>query len=291
MRAGSAGARRTWYAAGAMMLLAPVALTAAAQSVAWTGSLYGATGRYIFAERSTDVALSNGLAITVGPLRLSGSIPVVFQSTPWVALGGTGTIPTGGGQHGVVGQQSGTGGFGRRQRVTLPSSGDIREIGIGDPVAFASLDVVDAGDGALTLNVTGSVKVPLASADDGFGTGEWDWGAGAGLSTKFGSSMLFVDAAYWQIGDMPSLPLRDVLTGGAAIGRLLGEGPWSGMLTFSGSQATIAGSDPPMQAGVIVSRRGASESSVSVGLSFGLTTSSPDVAASIGWRVPIARSH
>lgn len=277
-----------WCVSGTALAIAPAATPVSAQSVAWTGSLYGATGTYIFTERSTNVALSTGLSVHAGSLRLSGSVPLVFQSTPWVAMGGAGPLPTGGSQHGAVGQRSGMGGFSRRgQRVALPAGGESHQIGLGDPLLFASLDVVREHASLPTLTITAGVKAPIASADDGFGTGEWDWSAGAAASRTLGPTMVFVDAAYWRMGDMPSLPLRDVVAGGGAIGRLFGDGAWSGMLSFSASQATIAGTDAPVQVGIVVGRRSAPARSLSAGIAFGLTSTAPDVAVSLGWNVPL----
>lgn len=280
--------RRARRAVAGLAVLLPVAGVLPAQSVAWTSSIYGATGDYIFTERSTNVALTNGLTLTAGRVRLSGSLPIVFQSTPWIAMSGAGPVPTGGSMHGTVGDESGQYGHRRGLRVSLPASGVTDEIGLGDPMFFGGVDLVRERGGLPTVSVTGGIKVPISSADDGFGTGELDYGAGVALSRAFDRTMLFLDGAYWVIGDMPDLPLRDVFTVGAAVGRILGDGDWSALLSASGSQATIDGSDPPVQAGVMVSRRWLSGRSLSGSISIGLTSSAPDVAASLGWRVPLS---
>ena len=277
-------------AAAGALLLAPAVRALPAQALAWTSSLYGTTGDYIFSERSTSLAFSNGLALTTWRVRLSASVPIIFQSTPWVAMGGAGPVPTGGPMHGAVGEQSGQWGRqGRGLRVTLPTTEVASDMGLGDPTVFGGFDLVRRGGTSTAVTITGGLKVPVASAADGFGTGEWDAGAGLAVSRSIGRLMFFLDGSYWFLGDMPDLPLRDVITYGGAVGRVLGDGDWSTLVSFSGSEAAIEGSDAPAQIGVMLSRRWQSGKSLSGGLSVGLTSSAPDVAASLGWRVPLGR--
>ena len=282
-------AHRILGTAGSILIMAAPGLPA--QSVAWTGSLYGATGDYIFTERSSTVAITTGLALTTWRLRLSASLPVILQSTPWVAMGGAGPIPTGGPMHGTVGEQSGQwGGHHRRGlEVPLPTKGIGSDIGIGDPVLFGAIDLLREGGMSPSLTLTAGVKAPLASAEKGFGTGEWDVGAGLALSRALGRTMVFLDGSYWLMGDMPALPLNDVLTYGLGIGRILGDGDWSALVSFAGGQATIEGSDDPAQLAALLGHRWQSGTALSGSLSFGLTSSSPDLAASLSWRVPIGR--
>lgn len=284
-------ARRMMGAAAGALLVASAASSLPAQVIAWTGSLYGTTGEYIFSERSSSLAVSNGLALTTWRIRLSASVPVIFQSTPWVAMGGAGPVPTGGPMHGTVGEQSGQWGHqGRGLRVTLPTTEASSAVGLGDPTIFGGFDLKRAGGTSTAITLTGGLKVPVANADDGFGTGEWDVGAGLALSRSIGRTMFFLDGSYWILGDMPDLPLRDVITYGGAVGRVLGDGDWSTLVSFSGSEAAIEGSDAPAQLGAMLSRRWQSGRSLSASLSVGLTSSAPDVTASLGWHIPLG-SH
>lgn len=288
MRASQAR-RWSWAAAtvAGMTLVMPAALPLDAQQISYTGGLYGATGEYIFTERSTSLALVNGLAIAAGRFRLSASIPLVYQSTPWVSLSGAGPIPTGGPQRGEVAQ--GSGGSGRRaHRITLPDTGSYDRVGIGDPTLLATIDLVPWRAGVPSFYLSAAAKAPVASVDQGFGTGEWDYAAGMGASVLLGRMALEADGMYWVMGDVPELPLRDVVSYSASVGRVLGDGSWTAMATVFGSGATIRGSDAPAQAGVLVRRFWPSGRSVTVGLSAGVTSSAPDVSFSMGWRVPLS---
>ncbi|HEX6536637.1 MAG TPA: hypothetical protein VF041_18770 [Gemmatimonadaceae bacterium] len=293
--------RRAARAAAGVVLaawaIAPAAVRA--QSLAYTGALQGSTGEYIFTERSFSLALYNGLSLSLGRLRLSASLPVVLQNTPWVTLGGTGPVPTGGPQHEMTGEQMGGGGMGeggqgrRGGSVVLPDTGGYDEVGVGDPMLFASIELFGDRGSRPAVAITGAVKAPVADAAQGFGTGEWDYSAGFSLSKSVGRALLFLDGSYWMLGDMSGLPLRDVFSYGVSLGVPFGRGgggagaSWSAIVSFSGSQAAIAGSDAPAEAGVLVSRLSPSGRSLAAGVSLGLTRSSPDVSAMIGWRVPL----
>ncbi|HEX6059843.1 MAG TPA: hypothetical protein VFZ11_12610 [Gemmatimonadaceae bacterium] len=274
------------FLAGAQ--LAPAMTAPGAQQVTYTGSLHGASGDYIFTERTSSVALVSGLALELGRLHLSATVPLLLQSAPWVTTGGAGPVPTGGPRYESVAEWSGRGGR-QHGRITLPASAEPSEVGIGDPMLFAGVSLVEGGAGP-GVSLEGAVKAPVADVARGLGTGEWDYGAGLGASLPFGRTALYLDGMYWVLGDMPGLPLRDVLSWSGAIGRIFRDGEWSALASVSGSGATIEGSDAPVQAGVMLGRRWASGRTISASLSVGLTESASDVAGSVGWRVPLSRA-
>ena len=268
--------------------LAPATTAPGAQQVTYTGSLQGATGDYIFTERTSSVALFSGLALELGRLHLSATVPLLLQSAPWVTSGGAGPVPTGGPRYESVAEWSGRGGR-QHGRIALPASAEQSEVGIGDPMLFAGLALVQSGMGP-GVSLEGAVKAPVADVERGLGTGEWDYGAGLGASLPFGRTALYLDGMYWVLGDMPGLPLRDVVSWSGAVGRIFRDGEWSALVSPSGSGATIAGSDAPVQAGLMIGRRWAGGRAISASLSVGLSESASDVAGSVGWRVPLARA-
>jgi hypothetical protein len=151
--------------AGTMwMILATTPLYA--QDLAYTGSLYFATGDYIFTDRTSSLSLSNGLTLSTGTLNLSASLPVIGQSTPWISAIGIGSVPSGGTQRGQVD------GKGRRgKQVTLVDTTQYDQVGIGDLLLHVDTEVLRESRMTPSFSLSGGVKFPIADVDRGFGTG------------------------------------------------------------------------------------------------------------------------
>lgn len=257
-----------------------------AQRVSWTGAAGASTGRYVLAERSTTGYLSSGIAMEAGRLELAGSLAVVGQSTPWVTASGVGPLATGGPQHGALADSLGTGGRRRRggSSVALADTGSYATMGVGDALLSGRVRLSDGGGALPVTSLSVHAKAPLASADDGLGTGEWDYAVAAGAAWTVGRNVLAVDGAWWWIGDMPALTLRDVPTWSVAVGRLSASGRWSAYLSAAGAGAAVEGTDAPAQLGATLLREGEGRS-IGLGVSAGLSESSPDVAVTLTWRV------
>jgi len=285
--------------------MAAAAASLPAQTLTYTGALQGATGNYIFSQRTTTAALSSGLALSAGRFTLSASLPVLYQSTPWISQSGAGLIPTGGpesgtahgGKGGGAGPGSGSGGgmgaitVGGARDIVLPDTAQFDKVGVGDPAAFASLRLVDDHGAVPALHVTGAVKVPVADVRTGFGTGEWDYGAGAGLGKQLGATFLAADVMYWWLGDMPDLALTNPVTFAATVSRLVGGERFAVYANAWGSTKTLADTDAPAQVGAGVCRMQRGLCVLGVGVNVGLTSSSPDVSGTISWQVPLLRGR
>lgn len=297
------GWRRAARVAFGAALAAPFAPRGSpAQQVTWSGSVQGTTGDYYFTQRTTNVAFFNQLGIQAGRFRAWTSMPIIYQNTPWVTFGGVGPVPSGGPEHAMVGEQirqrrQGGGGpqagpQGARMTtvVTVPDTGTYSEIGFGDPILGGDLELMTETASRPSISLTAGVKAPVGSTANGFSTGEWDYGAGLGVARSIGRTLFAVDGAYWVLGDMPGLPLRDVFSYSVALGRVLGEGGWSVLGSFAGSQATVDGIDPAATAGLTVNRRFMSGMGLYTSITAGLTSSSPDFGLAVGWHVPFARA-
>jgi hypothetical protein len=259
----------------------------AGQQVVYTGTVQVSSGDYIFTERTTSLYFVNGLEVSAGSVRLSGTLPVVSQSTPWVTYGSV-PIPSGGAGGGEVARQMGRmSGKGGRTVVILPvpDEGLVHQTGIGDPLVHADVEVVaDRGSQpALRFNVSG--KIPVTDPDDGFGTGEWDYGAGVSLAKQRGRHSVFVDVAYWRFGDLPDLELKDGVAYGVGYGQVLGTGRWSVLASVSGWTSILDGADPPVRVGLGLSRLLTPGRSLSLIAGVGLTETAPDVSIALGWRL------
>lgn len=279
----------------AVLFLAATSLEVVwAQTVSYSGSLQYATGSYIFSERTHSIYLSNGLNLSTERVNVSASVPVIFQSTPWVSYTTVGGVPSGGPQQGAVrNRRGGNGDQGRgghnRSDFALPDTASYNQIGMGDPSSRIDLEVIQGTQTRPGLSLVGTAKAPLADVDRGFGTGAWDAGLGVALSKRLGSWFLFGEAVHWWMGDMEDLVLQNSVSYAASVGRAFQQGKLGLLLSFSGYTAEIVEDvDPPLQgsAGLNYSF-GDGRYSLSSSASFGLTESMPDVSFALGWRIQL----
>lgn len=300
--------------------LSEVALVApaGAQEVVYSGSFQYATGTYLFTERTNSAYFLNGLAVQAGALRVSANLPVIYQSTPWVSYTTGGGVPTGGPQQGEVqdslgGRMGGPlalGSYARgmnapaasgigaatsprsmpaptamSRRFTLPDTASFDQVGVGDPTFRVDVDLVRPGRSDVTVTLSGQVKAPVADPERGFGTGEWDGGGALSVAGRVGGSvLLFGEVGYWVLGDMPELELQDPVSYSVGIGHALGDGRVSLLASLSGYSRILADTDPPLDVGGAIGYRIAEGRSLNLGLTIGLSESSPDFAVSAGWR-------
>lgn len=287
-------------------VLAASSPSAAQQSpdLTYTGSLSYSTGEYLFTERSHSVSLLNGLQVRWDRVQLSASMPLIYQTTPWITSTSGTPIPTGGPQSGTVrdslmrrggdGMGPGASASMRGSRVeaahepiTIDDTVSYDEVGAGDPLAGLSITAVREEDGApLTISFRGDVKLPVGDADAGFSTGELDYGVGGSLSRQLGGqAYVFTDLEYWAFGDMPELELKNALGYAAGVGHVSGSVGVSAM--FSGYTRILEGTDPPMtiSGGLSVFPGQRGRTGISFTVSAGLSESSPDFSTSAGWSV------
>lgn len=278
-----------------LALLAPGPL--AAQGIRLDGGLGVTSGTYLFEERTTTWSVSAGLAAEFGAFTLRGSVPVYRQNSTLVAGSATGHIPTGGSSSGTVadsGRSRGTrGGMGSGALVALShgavevpasASGEY-QTALGDPIL--SLSWRTRGARGTTIGLGATVKLPVADTAT-FGTGEWDVGASAALSHPVGGGFLLgVDVAYWRMGDLETLELRDPIYGSASLG-YLGPAGWGGMLVASGGTTMVEGFDGPLSIGAGVHRVSGARS-WSVLSTVGLSETSPDFSIALLWGVRLSR--
>lgn len=302
--AGGLGSFRTGrHAAGWAMgfvfaLSAASAVPSVAQEVRYSGSLSYSTGSYVFAERTHSFWFSNGFGVSGHRWSASTTLPVILQNSGVLSVvGGTG-VPTGGEGSGAVSRRQGNGTIGTRRRdgsgsgAPTPSDSVVvfrnaYEVEIGDPSVRLSLDALTTTGTVRSLSFNLGAKVPIRSVESGVGTGAWDVGAGASLALGLGSVWMFADAGYWWFGDMPDLELSDAVSYSLGLSRLVAGGRMSILANVSGSSRIVPTADPPLSASLGLSRFFTRGSSLSVGLSAGLTESASDVSAYVGWSLPL----
>ncbi len=265
-------------AAGILAWILAAFAAADAAEISYNGSLQFATGHYIFTERSTGLYLFSGMAVRRSPLRFSASIPVIFQNNPWITYTGSGLLPSGGTQH----TDTDT-----RGRIRLPDTTDYVDMGLGDMFLRTDLELLETRGMRPGLQLSGSVKVPIADTEAGFGTGEWDYGIGLSTSAAAGGFLLMADAMYWFLGDMPGLVLEDALSYAISAGRPLPGGRYGLIVSFFGYTRTIEDVDPPLQVSLGLTYLTETGGSFNGNVSAGLTESAPDIGVSLGWQVPL----
>ena len=273
--------RRTYAAAVIVLANITTATSLYGQTVNYTGSLQFSTGKYIFTERTSSLYFYNGLIVNAGQFSVSASIPLIVQNSPWISTSGVGMIPSGGTQHSEVGKAT------RRNKIALEDSTNYEEIGLGDPFVSGMLNLLEERGAIPGLSFTTGVKIPMASADQGFGTGEWDYGFGGSLSKSFRSTFIFVDVSYWVLGDLPDLDFEDPVLYSFAVGHTLADGEWGVLASLSGNSRTIERVDPPMQVSLAGNYRVSTDIHLMGSVAVGLTETSPDFVVSFGWRTGI----
>lgn len=275
-----------------LALLTPGPL--AAQGIRFDVGLGVTTGTYLFEERTTNWSLSAGLALEESGFTLRGAVPFYYQNTTLVSGTGTGHIPTGGSSSGAVADSGQTrkhgGDMGMRPSLphgavdVPPSAVTGYQAAVGDPAV--SLNWRSQGTGATRVGVGGVVKIPVADTAT-FGTGERDVGAMAGVSHLIGDGiMVGLDLAYWWLGDLEDLELRDLISGTASLA-YLSENRWGATVLVSGGTAVLDGYDAPFSVGAGVHRL-AGASSWSLVSTAGLTETAPDLTVGLLWSLRLA---
>lgn len=268
-----------------------------AQQVTYSGGMFYAGGSYVFDRRTDAFFLSNGLRLTVGRLELSATVPLIAQNGGVVTQVAGGTwLPTGGTESGAIARRQGDGSVGTRRQgggmMPTPDSTTVvfdesYSVNVGDPSMSVSVEAFSGFGSLRSVRISASAKAPLADVESGVGSGAWDFSLGGALTVGVGSALLFADASYWWLGDLPDLELID----GVAYGFGVSVPAFAGsslLLMLSGTARSIETVDPPLSLLGSLSRSVGSRTFLSGGLGVGLTESAPDVAVHLGWSVRLS---
>jgi hypothetical protein len=94
---------------------------------------------------------------------------------------------------------------------------------------------------------------------------------------------VFADLAYWWLGDLPDLELRDGLSWGTSVATRLRSDRTYVMITLQGSQPTLRDTAAPLTLGAGVSHQIGSAWRGSASVLKGLRESSADLALTLAW--------
>lgn len=283
----SRAARMGALASAFILLPGPMA----GQELRYSGSIGYSTGDYIFTERTQSFAFVNGLSWRADRLGIAARLPIVLRNSRVLSYLHGVPVPTGGPDNGVVRRRQpgdpvhmghGRGDAnGTADSVIVTGIGDF-EAAVADPIAGVSFEVMRGTGTVRTLEASAQVKAPLSGVDSGIGTGAWDASMGGSVALGSGRALLFLDAAWWWLGDMPDLELRDYLEYGAGLGLAVGD-RWSMLASVGAATRMIDVVDPPASLSLALARRGGGGSSVSAGVGVGLTESAADFSLFLGW--------
>jgi hypothetical protein len=271
---------RTFAAAGVLIGTLAASAYARPVKISYSGSAQFVTGDYIFTEWTNSLYLFNGITMQNDPFHLSANIPLIVQSTPWITYTGSGLLPSGGTQNTDVET---------RGRLDPADPADYPDIGLGDLFVRGDAELLRMEGARPSIQVSASVKVPVADSDRGFGTGEWDAGSGLSMATTVGGFFLFAEGMYWILGDLPDLELRNAVSYGFAAGHPFAGGKAGFLASLLGYTRTIEDIDPPLQAALGFNYLTDAGSSINASCAAGLSESAPDFSISVGWLVPLKK--
>lgn len=244
--------------AASLLVVIVAAVPARGQEVGYTASLFVARSTYP-TDRFTSTYLFNSVDLTVGPFRASVSVPFVRQRVITF------------------------------DAVLDPATGALTDLettttGLGDPLVRTDLRVIDDRSRGLQIAVAGSVKLPVVEAEGGLGTGQADIGIGGSVFKVAGRTSLYADILFWKYGDPEGLDFEDSLSYSIGIGRVLGSGRWSGMISLAGFSQGVGESAPPVLLNVAALALAGRRQSLAITASVGLNDNS---GFSIGtsWRI------
>lgn len=262
----------------------------AQDAVSVFGGAHLTAGRYGGDRAVSTLGLSLGTMATRGRWRLWATFPYLFQDAATVRTVGAGMLPLGGATHsgmdgtssGASGGMMGTGGM--NSAGTGSGSGMTGHSGAGDPLLRADATVWESLGASSRVGMYSAVKVPLARASGGFGTGRWDEAIGGTLARLQGTFSLLADVSYWHLGRATGDPIRDVTTGTLTVARALGV---TGQHLYGSLIATTPyarRADAPVQLVAGWSHRGADRRTFAVTAGAGLTPTAPTVSVSATWQ-------
>ena len=227
---------------------------AASAQVGYTGSVYFVKIRTAEEDRTDAVYLFNSIDFERGPVRGSVTLPLIVQQSRWVDP-----------EFGV--------------------SETPWQSGLADPTVRVDARAWQSRARDVSIRASGTVKIPVASVEDGYSSGEVDVAIGVSLSTFRGRNSVLADLTYWIVGDPPDYDYRNVPAIYVGYARVLDRNyRWSGIVSVSGAPSVIPDLEAPAQVSFAVLRIIGAGAAVGFSFDIGLTDGASDFALGSTWR-------
>lgn len=164
---------------------------------------------------------------------------------------------------------------GRMSSVTKSTSTDKSVTGIGDIDVYASYRLPTPNENEISYHVTGRVKLGVAAADKGLGTGENDYAIEGGVVTTLRSLSVFGNIGYQVSGDSATVNYDNVWYANGGILYPVNDTRSLGAM-LEVSQAMTPGFDSPSQLTLFLNQSLENQRSLYFYLLLGLSNGSPD---------------
>ena len=264
-----------------LMFLSPVS-TFAQGNWSLISSLQMNSGKYIFDKTINTYYLNAGLRYKSEDWGLYATIPLIAQNTNMATYSGNMFIPTGHSNN-ESGQSNSH--HGNMTNQTMSSSH--LSFGLGDLYLYADYSLVKNQNFIPEILVTGQIKVPTASNNQSFGTGEFDFGTGLILRKQIDTYSVFLDVTYFKLGDPGEIKYKDPTYWGAGIGKLINNGVYSVSIYYSNYSRILSEFEGQQQISLALYYRLNNSQLLSISISRGFSETSPDLFVSGGIEISI----
>ncbi len=153
--------------------------------------------------------------------------------------------------------------------------------GLGDVVVKGRYYLTNDSGVVPAISPFAKVKFPTADENEGLGTGELDYGFGVELDKKVDLVGLFADFGYTVRGDPPGISLRNQVSYGGGVSYDFTRAT-TGSVSLEGRTAAARGRADPLDLFFDLAYRLTRATTLTGGVSFGLTDGSPDFGVTIG---------
>lgn len=276
-----------------------ISLPLSAESGTWSinGGVQYLNGRYIYTTSTSTYYLSSGIRYQSDLWNVGISLPVVAQNNDLVSGSGGTFIPSGhsgqgnsGGGMGSVQHGGGTMGGGRI--VTDDVASNV-QFGLGDIYLSGQYQLLGSENSGLvqtnmpSVALSGQVKLPTASKERNYGTGEFDYGMTLNLAKRWHNYAGFLDVGYWILGDTPEIDYNNPFTYGVGVGRFFNDGKFSALIYYQGYTTLLENYDPPQQGSLGFYYRMSDKAILSTTATAGFSDTSPDFGLSAGFNLTL----
>jgi hypothetical protein len=155
-------------------------------------------------------------------------------------------------------------------------------MGIGDLYFFGEVNLLKGTNVLPWIAFSSQIKIPTASAESYFGTGEFDYGVGLTFRKPLTSFIAFGDIGYLNLGDPEQITYLNPLTFGMGIGKGFDYGKYSISLYYQRYTKIYEAYAAPHQLSLGFYVNIISRTFLSIIGSKGLSETSPDFSISAG---------